>query len=84
MEKAVIDYLSYLNIPISVSYCKKSILSHPDYPSLLSVADTLERLGIDHQVGRIETDNIKELPFPCIIHLDQGGGQLILLKNRMT
>lgn len=82
MEQVVTDYLLYLNIPISESYCKKCILSHPDYPSLLSVADTLERLGIDHQVGRLEVNKTDQFPFPCIIHLDKGGGQLVLLKDQ--
>lgn len=82
MEQIVTEYLIYLNIPISRSYCKKCILSHPDYPSLLSVADTLERLGIDHQVGQLETKNTSELPIPCIIHIDKGGGQLVFLKDQ--
>jgi uncharacterized membrane protein len=82
MEQTVTEYLSHLDIPISKSYLKKSILSHPYYPSLLSVADTLERLGIDHQVGQLETKSVGELSFPCIIHLDKGGGQLVFLKDQ--
>jgi hypothetical protein len=53
MEQVVVKYLEYLDVPISKDYFKKCMLSHPDYPSLLSLADTLERLGIDHQVGKL-------------------------------
>ena len=81
MEEAVIEYLSYLNIPISESYCKKCIVSHPDYPSLLSIADTLERLGIDHQIGKIEKKDMDELPVPCVLHHDKQGGGLLFVKD---
>jgi hypothetical protein len=82
MEEIVVNYLKYLNIPISKKYIQKNILSHPDYPSLLSIADTLVRLGIDYQVGQLETQDVDELPIPCITHLNRGGGQLVLLKDQ--
>jgi len=52
MEQVVFQYLRQLKIPVSQGYLQKLIASHPAYPSLLSVADTLEGLGIDHKVGK--------------------------------
>jgi len=31
MEQVVTNYLKLLNIPVSESYCKKRVASHPDY-----------------------------------------------------
>lgn len=58
------------------------MLSHPDYPSLLSLADTLERLGIDHQVGKIEEEQLSDAPFPYMLQLDRRGAELLLIKDQ--
>src|SRR6056297_343751 len=77
MEQAVTSYLRYLNIPVSDRYCKKRIASHPDYPSILAVADTLQQLGIPHTVARSNKENLNELPLPVLLHLDTAGGSLL-------
>jgi len=77
MEKAVSDYLSTLNIPISERYCKKRIASHPDYPSILAVSDTLHQLGIKHNVARADMKQPNQIPFPALFHLEAGGGSLL-------
>lgn len=81
MEHVITDYLSHLNIPVSKKYFKKCVLSHPDYPSLLSIADSLERLGINHQIGKIQRENLGEVSFPYILQLDKGGGRLLFVKD---
>ncbi|MDR8391272.1 hypothetical protein NC796_09000 [Aliifodinibius sp. S!AR15-10] len=82
MEQAVSNYLSNLGIPISKKYCEKLIASHADYPSLLSVADTLERLGIRHRVARVEETELDRLPFPYLLHSDGQGGKLYFMRHQ--
>lgn len=77
MEKVVTDYLKTLSIPVSERVCKKRIASHPDYPSILAVADTLQQLGIPHTVARANKENLSDLPFPVLLHLDWAGGSLL-------
>ncbi|NBC64639.1 MAG: thioredoxin domain-containing protein [Bacteroidetes bacterium] len=77
MEKAVADYLSTLDIPISERYCKKRIASHPDYPSILAVSDTLHQLGIKHTVARADMKQPNQIPLPALLHLEAGGGSLL-------
>ena len=77
MEKAVSDYLSKLNIPISEQFFKKRIASHTDYPSILAVSDTLHQLGISHIVARADKNNPGHLPLPALLHLETGGGSLV-------
>ncbi len=77
MEQAVTSYLRYLHIPVSDRYCKKRIASHPDYPSILAVADTLQQFGIPHTVARSHKENLNDLPLPVLLHLDTAGGSLL-------
>ncbi len=69
MEQVVVDYLKYLGIPVSEKYRKKIILSHPDYPSLLTISDTLEKLGIPSQIGRIEKRHLPKVEFPFLTQI---------------
>ena len=57
MEKIVSEFLHFLKIPVSKKYVEKIIRAHPDFPSLLSISDVFQRLGVDHRVARIEKNN---------------------------
>ncbi|MCC6835562.1 MAG: thioredoxin domain-containing protein [Cytophagales bacterium] len=81
MEKTVSDFLKLLNIPVSGRYVQKLIYSHPDFPSLLSVSDVLGRLGVNHVARRINEKNLTSVPFPYLLPLDKGRGDLLLIKN---
>jgi len=81
MEQVIVDYLKHLDIPISEAYCKKVILSHPDYPSLLSVSDLLEQLGVPCQIGKIEEKHLSKVEFPFLLHLDTAKDGLVLIKD---
>lgn len=81
MEKIVTEYLSKLKIPISKKYVEKLLLSHTDYPSLLSISDVLERLGIETKIGKTAPEKLKEIEFPYLIHTENRGGEFLLIKN---
>lgn len=82
MEKVASTYLKELNIPASKNYFEKLVTSHPDYPSILSVSDTFERLGIRHNVARIKKDDLSRVPFPYLLHLDRGSGKFLLIRDQ--
>jgi len=81
MEQAFADYLTTLHIPISRKYFRKRVASHPDYPSLLSISDTLEHLGIPHGAARMDRAGLEKLECPYVLHLDKGTGTFILIKE---
>ena len=81
MEKTVTEYLKFLKCPISERYLKKRIASHPDYPSILAVADSLQQLGIPYTVARANKENLGTLPLPVLLHLDEAGGSLLPIYN---
>ena len=81
MEQTVSRFLKLLRIPVSEKYVQTLIQSHPDFPSLLTVSDTLQRLGINHAARRINKDNLIDLPYPYLLPLDKGRGDMVLIKN---
>jgi len=81
MERVLTDYLQSLKIPISKNLFRKRVASHPDFPSILAVADTLRQFGIPHIVARVEKENLGDLPLPVILHLDTVGGSLLPIYN---
>lgn len=86
MEKTVLKYLKQLGIPVSEAYCKQLIRSHPDYPSLLSIADALQRLGINHNVVRLSNDRLVDVPAPYLVKPAEGRRNLTTIeeKNDLT
>jgi len=81
MEKIFADYLAALNIPVSRRYFRKQVASHPDYPSLLSVSDTLQKLGIPHGVARMDRENLENLEHPYVLHLEEDAGRFIVINE---
>src|SRR5690625_3344272 len=82
MEHVVIKYLADLNIPIAQKYCKKLIASHPNYPSLLSITDTLQRLGIHHKTARIKKKHLSNVEYPYLLWPDEEGREPIIIKDQ--
>lgn len=84
MEKLIVNYLRHLDIPVSEKYCIRQIVSHPDYPSLLSIVDTLNGLGIEHKIFRIPSNHLSEVSFPYLIQLEEAGktNDLIPIYNQ--
>jgi uncharacterized membrane protein/thiol-disulfide isomerase/thioredoxin len=81
MEKIASEFLQYLKAPVSKSYVEKLVLSHPDFPSLLSISDVFHRLGINHRVTRIEKEKVSDLEYPFLLPLDKGRGDILVVSN---
>jgi hypothetical protein len=81
MEQVVTKYLKSLRIPVSQKYCEKLIRSHPDYPSLLSISDTLTRLGIEHKAARVSKEQLAGMEAPFLAWLNANGGGFTLIDN---
>jgi thiol-disulfide isomerase/thioredoxin len=75
-------WLKELKIPASASYIRQHLNTHPDYPSLLSITDTLDELGLENTAIQIEKDQLHEMPVPFLAHLDGNGGEFVMVKNR--
>lgn len=81
MEIVVTEFLSALKVRVSKAYVQHLVRAHPDFPSLLSVSDVLTRIGIRNVAHRIEKSEILSIPFPYLLPLDKGKGDLLLIKD---
>lgn len=74
-------WLQEMKIPVSKTYLRQQLLSHPSYPSLLCITDTLDELGIENSALQIEKENIKEMPVPFLAHLNNGDYSIVKDAN---
>lgn len=81
LEKVTRSWLSSLNIPVSRTYLHEQLLSHPEYPSLLSITDTLSDLGIENSAYMVEKDKLREIPIPFLAWLPLLDGEFIVVEN---
>jgi len=82
MEKTVTMFLRFQRIHISRHYVEKIISSHPDYPSLLSIADAFERLGIDYSAWKINKEQLSEISFPYLLPISSGDGDILFVRSK--
>lgn len=83
-EKVVCLWLQRLHIPVSPALIKRQLKTHPDYPSLLSITDTLDYLGIENAAMQIEKNLLHEVTTPFLAHLKTNGGEFVMADNRDT
>lgn len=55
--------LKLFDVPYTGSYLKDALLSHPHYPSLLAIADTLDKYGISQLAVKIGKEKLDQVPF---------------------
>lgn len=64
--KAVIAFLKFLGIKVNNTTVDETMQSHPDWPSLLCVSDSLTKWNIPNGAAKIDPIKIDELPTPFI------------------
>jgi hypothetical protein len=82
VEKVVVDYLKAIGVRVSRGFCQKLILSHPDYPSVLSVADSLEKLGLDCKLARVPKHSLDRINFPYLTVGRSGNDPWNLIQSK--
>lgn len=80
----VYQLLRALKIQASARYLKEKLYTHPDFPSLASVTDTLQDMGIEHVALVTEKEKASEIPFPYLMHTSSNKGSFVLVKDQTT
>ncbi|WP_431214611.1 vitamin K epoxide reductase family protein [Puia sp. P3] len=60
--------LRELSVPVTDATIRDSLLSHPNYPSLLCVSESLEQWGLDTMALDIAPSGLSQLPCPFLAH----------------
>lgn len=61
-----------LKVKVSVTSIKSKLTEHPDYPSLLSISDSLASWKIPSLSFKPEKETLLDLPTPFIVHMKSG------------
>lgn len=80
-EKTLKAWLSKLDIPVSATLLKQQMKSHPDYPSLLSITDTLDYLGITNTAVQVEREVLSEIDTPFLAHVNNSDEAFVICDN---
>lgn len=82
LSYTMVQWMKALKVPVSKSFLSSRLQQHPDYPSVLSITDALDDLGIDNMALDMEKENLKELPMPFLAHVHSNGGDYELITDR--
>jgi uncharacterized membrane protein len=66
---ATIQLLRQLKVKVTDSSVNETILSHPNYPSLLSISDCLKQWQVENAAINVEKERIDEMPLPFIAYV---------------
>lgn len=84
MHKEVVKWLRIQHMPVAESLLRLRLESHPDYPSLIAVQDTLEELGIVSYACQGTKEELKNENRPFLAHFNTGGGHVLFFKDVTT
>ncbi len=63
------EWLAKCRIEIDFRYWKLHLESHPNYPSLLALTDTLDEIGLHYTVAKFVKDKLDGIPLPFMAHM---------------
>lgn len=76
-----IQLLKNLNVKVTDFSVKETIERHPDFPSILSISDSLNSWHVDNKVIKINPIQIINLPCPFIAYTKANGGTFVVVKD---
>lgn len=62
------------NIRVTRTTLRDKLWQHPDFPSLVSLSDTLDELKVDNAAAHLTADQLPEIPLPALVYLRSEGG----------
>jgi len=69
------------DIHLSRKLLRQTLERHPDYPTALSVTETLEEFGIENLTLKVEREKLHEVPVPFLAHIISNGGDFRLISD---
>lgn len=81
VSEATVQLLKHLNVPVTATTAIEQVESHPDFPSLYSISDSLKSWKVENAAYQVDAEHFDHLPTPFIAHTRKGGGNFVLVKN---
>ena len=73
--------IHHLKVPVTNTSVREQLQIHPDYPSLLSLSDTLDTWHIQNAALKLQPEQFKELEAPFVAHLYSNDGEFVLVTS---
>lgn len=73
--------LKSLQVAVTATSVIESLEHHPDYPSLYSISDSLQKWKVDNLALKVKAEALEQLPTPFIAHSKYAGGNFVLVNN---
>lgn len=81
VSEATVQLLRSLKVPVTATTAIEQVESHPDFPSLYSISDSLKSWKVENGAFKVEPEKLDDLPKPFIAHTHKDGGTFVLVKN---
>jgi uncharacterized membrane protein len=81
MYKEIVKWLRIQHMLVAENHLRLRLESHPDYPSLLAVKDTLDELGIESYACQGTKEGLKNEGKPFLAHFNMGEGNVLFFKD---
>jgi uncharacterized membrane protein len=76
------EIVQKLGLNVTENTLKSAFKFHPDYPSLSTLSDVLSEWKVDNLAVKISIQQLQEINFPAIAHIDDGReGYFVLLQK---
>jgi uncharacterized membrane protein len=77
-------WLGLYNIHLTPASLKKAMHSHPDYPSVAALTDTLDNYKIENAALRLDPEQLPEVPTPFLAHVRINYAEDFVLVEKLT
>jgi len=81
LEKTFYEWMTELSISVSKKYVTERLVTHPEYPSIVCVTDTLDDLHIPNIALRLNCELIEKISNPSLVFTPNGD---VFNKNEGT
>ncbi|MCG2612723.1 hypothetical protein LZZ85_00465 [Terrimonas sp. NA20] len=75
------QWLKELTVAVPARYLQQKLAAHPEYPSLASITDVLDDLGLDNGAYVVNRNDWNDLPTPFLAHLNDQQGKLVIVHK---
>ncbi len=79
--KAIIVFLKLLRVKINNATVNETLQNHPDWPTFLSLSDSLTKWNIPNGVGKTDDTEIDQIPTPFIAHTNNQEAPLAIVTT---
>lgn len=76
--------IRHFKIPVTNKTIRESLKTHPNYPTFKSISDSLTSWNIEHYPLKVNTEEIKDINTPYIVHFNDNGGQLAFVTKTVN